>query len=101
MYFRIIVKQNGVFLFRTSRLHSAVELSKSLNLIEQGISTAFADKTTTIEVLRVEPSQGVTLSQAELTAVLAEASTPEFDPVAATGSAAITAALATPAGLTD
>ena len=100
MYFRIIVKNAGAFMFRTSKIGNAVSLSQALNVLEAGfIAANEAGQEFTAEVLQVEGAPaGKILNQSELDKLMAEddsvgENVGGFDPIAATGTAAIAAAL--------
>ena len=101
MYFRIIVKNAGFFMFRTSKINTQQALGQALNMLEAGfIAANEAGQEFTAEVLQVEGAPaGKILNQPELAKLLAEddsvgGAPADFDPVAATGTAAIAAALA-------
>ena len=74
MYFRIIIKQNGAFVFRTSKIGSAAGLRALLPRVRAGFP---ADEMFTIEVLRAAPSTGETLSDAQVEALLGGAAEPD------------------------
>lgn len=74
MYFRIIVKNAGFFMFRTSKISTVAALNQALNMIEAGRDAANeAGQEMTTEVLQVEGAPvGKILSNVQLTALLAE-----------------------------
>lgn len=101
MYFRIIVKNAGFFMFRTSKINTQQALGQALNMLEAGFTAAnAAGQEFTAEVLQVEGAPaGKILNQSELDKLMAEddsvgENVGGFDPIAATGTAAIAAALA-------
>lgn len=85
MYFRVIVKQNGSFLFRTSRISTAAALFPILRGIEAGFTGATSlvasSGTYTIEVLQAKSAEGAVMSFAEVAALEAGLNTPaEVEP---------------------
>ena len=101
MYFRIIVKNAGFFMFRTSKINTQQALGQALSMLEAGfIAANEAGQEFTAEVLQVEGAPaGKILNQPELAKLLAEddsvgQNVGGFDPIAATGTAAIAAAIA-------
>lgn len=117
MYFRIIVKNGGFFMFRTSKINTQQALGQALSMLEAGfIAANEAGQEFTAEVLQAYAEgswpAGKILNQPELAKLLAEddsvgQNVGGFDPIAATGTAAIAAAIAGGAspdvhpGLTD
>jgi hypothetical protein len=69
MYYRIIVKQNDQFFFRTSRLHSDASMVKAL----QGMIAAFpVSDNYSVDVLKVTGQpEGKVMSDAEVTETIA------------------------------
>lgn len=77
MYFRIIVKQNGAFLFRTSKIKSpadALEIRKNIDVGFNGLAgQTGADEQHTVEILEVSGApSGTILDADQLVALQAE-----------------------------
>lgn len=76
MYFRIIVKQNGAFLFRTSKITDPVVAANIANHIKAGFVSNIEGEgpaTMSIEILQVTGSpQGAIIEASALFAIAAE-----------------------------